>query len=553
MALLPTLDLIIAEQDKTGARLSEQEIARLIASNNDEEKVGGFLYQACELLRSGNPQAALESLTSVRKTIGFTPLPVIANIIWLCKELDTQQTAAYECLSFAVDTCEMGYDNIALEAASAALMLDTLGTFEIIRSPDMTLKTVLLYEKIAMRHFPAFKDKNIKTDNNDRPVNVAMVIPNIVDYIVAYTQCSLHFARYADPSKFRLFIYSTENFSTRDKPLFPFGAETYITEQTGAASIREFTKRNTPVYLAPRNVDFIDASHAVVKKMESDKIDIALFQGGLASPIDWLVARFSKAPVKAAIHIGSSMMTPGLDITFFDNPSNIERENNHWLEEAGKRIHLPNGVDIENLAAQTPVDRSKFGIPDSPDQVVIGTISNVLYKRMTEKYMKAVASVMQRHKNAWFLALGSDILPDKMKFFSTMGVAERVKFGGKQSRAGAAIKAVDIYANEFPVGGNQSVMEAMVCGVPVVAIKWSDAHAESAGAYVVGPEFAIPRPDEHAYEQLLEKWVVDPQARAEAAALQQQRAIERFSAQQYVQTVLRHTSAILAEKQKSLH
>jgi len=548
MAYLPLLDAIIREQDQADARLSENEIAALLAGDDDEKRIGGFLFRACELFRAGHSRAALDTLIAVRETMGFVPLPVIANIIWLCRQMGLEQRAAHECLLFARDTCAMGHDDLALEAASAALIFDTLGGFEIIRNPRLTFETVQLYETIAARHIPVTTPAPCPAAKpNNALVNVAMVMPNLVDYIVAHTQMVLHFARYTDISKFRFWVYSTENFSIRAKPMFPFGAEKYITEQTGAASIRELQERQVPLYIAPRNTGFIEAAQNVAAKMLADGIDIALFQGGLTTPIDWLTARWAKAPVKIAIHTGTAMMTPGLDITLFDNPANIDREKDYWPADAGERCVLPKAVDIDNLMAQAPFNRKRFGIPDDAGPI-IGTLSNALHKRLSECYMRVLAQVLQHHKNTWYLAFGSDPLPDKMRFFESMGVADRVRFGGRQSRVGSALKVLDIYASEFPVGGAQSVMEAMICGVPVVAMWWSNAHAESAGAQVVGPEFAIPKPDEQAYAALLEQWIVDGPARREAARRQQQRANTKFSAAHYVKTVCERGVKILKVK-----
>ncbi len=545
MAYLPTLDVMIEEQDRSGRRPAASALAALLAGTDDEKRVGALLYQACDFLRAGQAEAALAALLSARKLFGFTPLPVIANIIWLCGKLGREQSAAHECLQFAHDAGNSGYDNLALEAASAAFILDTLGAFEIIRDPRATLNAARLYDQIALRNCPPAV---VPAAGNPAPLNIAMIVPNLVDHIVAYTQMVLHFARYADKSKFKFWVYCTENFSVRKAPMFPFGAEKYITEKTGAVSIRELRSLNVPVYLAPRDTGFIEAAHNVAAKMLADCVDIAIFQGGLSTPIDWLTARWTKAPVKIAIHTGISLMTPGLDLTLFDNPANIERENAYWPANAGQREVMPKAVDVDDLIRQPPFERRQFGIP-ADAAVVFGTLSNALHKRLSTVYMETIGRVLQRNPQVWFLAFGSDPIPEKMRFFESMRVAERVRFGGRQSQVGSALKTLDIYASEFPVGGAQSVMESMICGVPVVALWWSNAHAESAGAQVVGPEFAVPEPNREAYAVLLEKWIADPAARHAAACRQKQRAESRFSAAQYVRTVCERGASILSGKQ----
>ena len=123
-------------------------------------------------------------------------------------------------------------------------------------------------------------------------------------------------------------------------------------------------------------------------------------------------------------------------------------------------------------------------------------------------------------------------------FFVSRGVADRVRFGGRQACSGSALKVLDVYANEFPVGGSQSVIEAMACGIPVVALRWSDAHAESAGANAVGLGSAIPGPDIDAYRSLLRHFVCNAAARAKTAGKMTRRVEEHYSVRTYAGMLL---------------
>ncbi|MBI3986968.1 MAG: glycosyltransferase, partial [Lentisphaerae bacterium] len=237
---------------------------------------------------------------------------------------------------------------------------------------------------------------------------------------------------------------------------------------------------------------------------------------------------------------------PGMDVTFFDNAVNIEREQDWWPPNVGERAVLRKGTDIEELDRQSALPRSPWNIPD--DAVVIGLLSNHLERRLTEPYMDAIARVLKEQANVRFLAFGSEALPEKMNFFRARGVADRVRFGGKQRQAGSALKVLDIYANEFPEGGSQSLIEAMVCGVPVAALRWDDSHHGSVGAEIVGKEWAIGERDLDRYRELILRWARSPVDRREAGRQMRQRAEQEFSARHYVAAVMRDLEARLRRK-----
>ncbi|HBA83820.1 MAG TPA: hypothetical protein DCZ95_06985 [Verrucomicrobia bacterium] len=543
MARLVTLEQVAA--DSPWETLAPGLVESWLKGPDDEKKIQAVLIAASQLFKQSGASRALDFLLYSRWLLHCHPLPVMHNILWLCNRLGLEQTAAHTCLDFARDAFRMNYVELGLEAASAALILDAQADYEITKSPARSAEVAALYEQVASSLLPN-STPPARTARAGGPLRIALLVPNLVDHVVAYTRRLLNIVRYADPQKYRLRVYVSENHAVRTSPLFPCGCVEGTTEERGPATLAELRSAGVAVYLGPRQLRFGEAAQHLARQMEQDGTEALIVQSGLSAPIDWLAARIARIPVKTAIHIGSSLFLPDFDATFYDNPSNIERENACWPATGGARQVVQTGVDVKSLDAQQAFSRDRFGIP--ADAVVIGTLSNHLERRLSEPYLQIIAEALQKHPQAWFLAFGSAALPDKMAFFARWGVEDRVRFGGKQSQSGAALKMLDIYANEFPVGGSNSVLEAMTCGCPTLAMKWSLVHAESAGAEWVGDPFCIPGPDATAYAQRLDQWLCDKPLRRQIGQALRQRILDRFSADQYVAAVLDSVSQLVESK-----
>ncbi|MBN1670921.1 MAG: glycosyltransferase [Kiritimatiellae bacterium] len=590
MGSVPTLEQLAKEVSRGGARLSARQIDAVLTSSSPHARSFAILLRAADMFRDSHEGAVLEYLRRMRSRFKLLDPVLVANILWLYRRAGKEQEAAGECLDFARDALTQGQRDLALEACGAAMILDGMARFELVRDPRAALDVAGLYEQVAQavsagtagqaggadskpanspcgldykRQKPpdmpfvvnavrrvATCESGVETASGrpptvaagQAPVPVAMITGNLVDDVVAYSKRVLQFARHLDPARYRLRVYSSENLAVRETPLFPFGIESPGSEVRAPKLMAELRGRGVSTVLLSRHLRFSEAAVHLSRRLEEDGIQIAFFQASLACPIDWLVARLARIPVKIAIHTGCSLFNRGLDATLFDNPANIAREADFWPADAGERITLAKGTDIADLRRGPPLARAELGIPASA--TVIGVLSNHLQERLSPPYVEVIGNVLRRNASAWFVAYG-DVPPEKTTYFNTIGVASRVVWAGCQTRVGAALRMLDIYANEFPVGGSQSVIEAMACGVPVIAMRWSDAHAESAGANSVGKPFAIPGPDIEAYEKLLESWVRTPGARQAAAARLQRRAERRYSIERYVARAMAHAERLL--------
>jgi glycosyltransferase involved in cell wall biosynthesis len=513
--------------------LTSDEINSLRFDADIEKQIRGTLLQSAKLLRQGRREMALTVLLGAQSRLGFLPTVLISGIIELCCTMGMEQRAALECLAFAHDSMNMGYCDLALESCSAALILDGMSSFEIIRNPASLRRISGWYETVACglesSVLPA------KTAVRRASPRIGLMVPNVVDDTVANTKTLLHLVRHMDKTRCNINVYVTENLSHRESPLFPYGCREGTSEHRGSTSLKAIRDCGASVHIAGRHGSFSQSALSLAQRIACDQLDVLIVQSGLACPIDWLATRLAPIPVKMTIHNGTSLYMPGMDVNFYDNPFNLDRESGSWDPSFGQRVVLAQGTDIEWIRAQPALPRSRFGIPQ--EALVVGTLSNHLDERLSKGYMELIADVLEIERDAWFVAFGNGRMSAAADYFASRGVSGRVRFGGGQINAGSALKILDIYANEFPVGGSQSVVEAMACGIPVVALRWSDAHAESAGFNAVGAPYGIIGRDVGEFRQRLLSWIRNTAERNEVAVAMSRRAQDHFSVRNYARTL----------------
>ncbi|NCD32101.1 MAG: glycosyltransferase [Spartobacteria bacterium] len=530
MAGILTLDQMIADAGLAYFPLDNTRVAALLNDPDDNERAMGALWQACNTYVTKDIAAARKGLVLWMRKEKSLSIPVMANVIWSCRTAGDPQTAAYLSVEFAQRAQALGQLDLAMEAFSASVILDQLGRFDITRSPEKLLFLADHYEQIAQSLKPWIVRRKSKPVHVRK--RVAMITGNLVDHVVAYSRRVLNFGRFIDLKRFEYRVYSTENLTSREHPLFPFGLENAGSEETGMELIAALQEKNIPVWIAPRDLSYSQTALTVTKKLIDDEIDIAIFQTGMACPVDWLVARLLPDTLTCGIHIGASLFNRGFDLFAYDNEENIRREQSIWKPEFGVRMSLQSGVDIDAFERSAVLSRGELGLDDN--HLILGAVSNRLGERLTEDFLSLLCRVMKRHPETVYLGIGIQPGERVMQVFQSAGLADRVRFPGSVSFTAPVLKMMDIYINEFPVGGSESVKEAMASGVPVVAMKWSDAHAESAAAEIIGEPYAVMTRNTGAYEERLEQLIQDAAWRREVGAAMHRRAGARYSMRRYV-------------------
>lgn len=485
--------------------------------------------------REGRLDLALRELELEAERVVLPTLAAFLLKVKLQQCLGHPENAAVEYVAYGCRAVDCGLIDLGLEAISSGLIVDVAhGYHRLLHDPATLIGACERYEKVAAGMRPPQGAGRLRAGSDPR-VRVGMIVPNLVDHTVAYSNRVMFFARYLDRSQFDLRVYVTENASSNVQTL-PVKIGSPPTVQRAPEYLAELRQRHIPVYIAPHGSTFRARAAEVAGQIAADDVDVLILQAGPTMAVDWLATRLSPCPVKLQVHIGLSAYQRGIDATLFDNAVNMEREAATWPAWAGRQMLVRRGTDLEALDAQRPLPRESLGLPEGA--VLIGVLSNHLARRMSPVFLETIGDVLQAVPDAWFVPIGSRQLPNAIwEPLRRRGVADRVRLIDPVRRAGVLLKMLDLYANEFPTGGSQSVIEAMACGLPVVALRAGSTHHESVGADIVGAPYAIAANDPAAYRDRLVAWAADPSARREAGRAMRQRAEREFSVRDYVRRV----------------
>jgi glycosyltransferase involved in cell wall biosynthesis len=148
----------------------------------------------------------------------------------------------------------------------------------------------------------------------------------------------------------------------------------------------------------------------------------------------------------------------------------------HLVEKEGfpraKVRVIPNGVDVERFRPRPEsraAVRAALGVPrDAP---VCGIVAALRPEKNHELFLHAAAEVRSEHPDARFLIIGDGPRRGELEQLAAkLDVAGAVHFLGSRSDVEELLPAMDVFALTSHNEANPvSILEAMACGVPVVA------------------------------------------------------------------------------------
>lgn len=368
-----------------------------------------------------------------------------------------------------------------------------------------------------------YRSKYVK--KNSGKIKIGLLIPLLIDNTVAYSKRILFFAKYYDPEKYEIKVYSSEDLAN-------FGGNSL---KRGSKYLKTLSELNISFWAPDSCSSVKDAAVEIASQLENDQLDALVMQIDPTSVTAWLASYLSSIPVKILIHIGSAIFQPGLSFTMYDNQLIMKKDERHWEEGLGKQMHLTRGTDIEYVDSVKPRKIRHRAFSD--DSLLIGTLSNHLDTRMSNEYKQVICDVLKEYPHVVFMPIGNIESSETLKIFKENKVDNQVLWAGPQRKPVPYLKRLDIYVCEFPEGGSQSVVEAMACGLPIVAMECGSSHHMSIASQVVGKKWTIDQYNVELYKQRLNRLIEDETYRQKNSEDMRKRALDNYSIAEYVSNV----------------
>lgn len=162
------------------------------------------------------------------------------------------------------------------------------------------------------------------------------------------------------------------------------------------------------------------------------------------------------------------------DLLIATNEEDYDRIKRLFPRNTAKTMLPSLGVNFDRLKVEDPqrerrIRREEWNIPQ--DALVLVYVAELIPNKNQEMLLKTLAEVRKVKKDARLLLVGPDHADGKYQALAAqMGLSDAVIFTGWRSDIGECLHAADICtASSIREGFGMNVVEAMYCGLPVVA------------------------------------------------------------------------------------
>lgn len=371
------------------------------------------------------------------------------------------------------------------------------------------------------------------------PYRLAHIVPQVIDGSHAPSRILRTLIEHCDRQHFQPSVYSTEKLVMRHCH-YPVN-DTIVSKPTSLRahkSIAKWSQEGISVWIDEAKHSFEDSAEILCQRLRQDAIDIAVFHG--PDPINYLVARASDVPYRFFVEHGVLPESSGFDLLLLSLVEVADEKRAFFASLGSEVIGIPFAVDVTQDWESEPYSKSFLGVPDTA--CVLTTISNHLSRRLTATVCTAIAQILRRHPEAYYLPMGPlDDAQHIIDIFRQYGVSDRVRPLGVVSCPSQWARSMDLYLNEFPVGSCLGLLDAMAAGCPPVTMYLAKGPAASRyGGLYFGLDRAVCSHDVNDYIEQACRLIGDPTLRAEWSALAQQRYFALSNSVDYVEKVEAH-------------
>ena len=227
-----------------------------------------------------------------------------------------------------------------------------------------------------------------------------------------------------------------------------------------------------------------------------------------------------------------------------------ERVKKFYVEEVGippgRITVLYNGVDLERFDKKVNVmeKRKELGLP--LHSIIVGSVGRLHPQKNYFNFIKAISLIVKKFSRVHFLLVGGGPLKERLKRFSrTLGLEEKISFLGERKDIEEIYPVMDIFVlssdrEGFPI----TILEAMACGLPVVATRVGGVEEEVEEGKTA---FLVPPANSEALAEAITKLISSPSLRKEMGKKGKER-VKLFRIEKMVERTEKLYRELLREK-----
>jgi glycosyltransferase involved in cell wall biosynthesis len=314
--------------------------------------------------------------------------------------------------------------------------------------------------QLAEQRFP-------RVSSGSRKIKLVHVVPQIIDDGHAPSRLLDNLVTYHDNLRFDLHVVSTERlqFHWLEYPYNLYNSES--SSERAPHRIAAFQKHGCNVHILNSFPSFEQTARYLAKYIGKVEADIVVFHG--PDVINNMAAQMTDAPLRAMFDHGTLPSYRGYDLVIASTPVTLQKYLDLFKEWKTQVQVLPFAIDVKSGWLPQPFSLDNWGVPI--DSLLITTISQHLDNRLSSEMLLAIAEILQRVSNAYYVPIGKVVNTEKfLSFFRQRNLEKRVIFMGQVDCPSQYARSMYLYLNEFPFGSGLGMLDAMASGCPVVSM-----------------------------------------------------------------------------------
>lgn len=305
-------------------------------------------------------------------------------------------------------------------------------------------------ERAAQRYMQQVQ--NISSETSGDKIRIGYLLKGITDVNSILVRHIMTLVKYSNSSKFEVSIFCPES-----------QGQVFSSAQ-GAANVSQFKKLGAKVYMAPdkESPDIVQMLLETAKQIRISGIDVLVTSAGLSDFCHYFLVCLKLAKVTVGLVQGP--------------PAQFAPPNLDWCISWSTHPQIDTPVDCslvqfssEEYAGEalTAVSRKDLELPESACVLIS---SGRAAKFQDVQHWTVMKQILEEYPDVFYLIVGStreyvkcfdSVMPDEVK--------SRIRFLGWRSDVLSILPAADIIVDTYPSGGGQSLIEGMLCGLPLVA------------------------------------------------------------------------------------